>query len=174
MTKEEIYLLQPGSNLTDGQISPVFAMRNPLYTPDSFRQPSPDDRLNYSLYIPELGAFLIASMSGRCAIFSLTSAFTIRDEKLLKVYAFRQEHLLPLSEQESNHSIMPHPNAKLVGIAAGPIQGNLKTPGSDEDWSEMANRKWRLMVLYQDHTVLSYELEKRHEDVSLSLADVVV
>jgi len=41
----------------------------------------------------------------------------------------------------------------MVGLAAGPVQGYLGPKRGLE-----GPRKWRIMLLYRDHSVLSYEI----------------
>ena len=139
-------------------------MRNPLYSAGWMNLPH--DRLCYSAQIPELGIFIVASPGGRAAIFGLTQ-YKGEDGD---VYGFRLDHTVPFNRQERELLIGGHSGIRLVGIAVGPVQGML-------DGSEvMGHRRWRLMMMYDDHTVLSYELGKYREDADEvpGLADLVV
>lgn len=147
-------------------------MRNPLL--GAARMSLPYDRLCYSAQIPELGVFVVASPGGRAAIFGLTQ-YKGDDED---VYGFRLDHILPSTRQERELSLGGFPGMRLVGIAVGPIQGMLNAP-EDADIGEGPNvssaRRWRLMMMYDDHTVLSYELGRyRESEEAPGLADLVV
>jgi hypothetical protein len=126
----------------------------------------PHDRLCYSAQIPELGIFIVASAGGRVAIFGLTQ-YKGEDGD---VYGFRLDHTLPLNRQERELLIGGYSGTRLVGIAVGPVQGML------DGFEVMGHRRWRLIMMYDDHTVLSYELGKYREDADEipGLADLVV
>lgn len=54
------------------------------------------------------------------------------------------------------------PFAPLHGIATGPVQG-------------ADHKRWRLMMMYQDHSILSYELCRRSaRDSAVDVASLVV
>jgi len=120
-------------------------------------------RLNMLAQIPELGIVAVATQAGRVALLTLTRmAFT-------KHMAFRLDAILPFHSQE----ILGHrPDVPLLGIAVGPIQGRELMLGSGESGSSdgkargeswrgiESSRRYRLMLTYYDHTVLSYELEQ--------------
>ena len=72
------------------------------------------DRLNLVHSIPELGIVIIATQIGRCAVCSLT-----RKGKG-GPFGLRVDWTLPFREQEKQHQ---RPNAPLLGLAVGPIQG---------------------------------------------------
>ncbi len=79
---------------------------------------------------------------------------------------FRVDWLLPLKSQEDKGQ---RPESPLLGMAVGPIQGREMTPadeevgsgggGAGEKWRAVeSSRRYRLMMVYYDHTVLSYEI----------------
>lgn len=72
------------------------------------------DRLNMVQYIPDLGIVIIATQIGRCAVCTLTRKSDTGTP------GFRVDWILPTKEQERQGL---RPNAPLLGIAAGPIQG---------------------------------------------------
>lgn len=115
-------------------------------------------------YIPSLGVVVVGSQDGRVAILSLVcfphdvdisilrnpsqQQRSIKETKM--VYAFTLEHILPWPLQEKRGY---RPHMPLHGLAVGPVQGTEDLP------DEM--KRWRLLVMYQDHSVLSYEIGKK-------------
>ena len=63
--------------------------------------------------------------------------------------------LLPTAEQEEKGE---RPETMLIGIAASPVQGMLG------QWEEGRSRKWRLLLTYADHSVLSYEISSEDDE----------
>lgn len=138
-----------------------------IHTSNPLHQPVPPawsaaltqlDRMNMNLQIPELGLIIAGSPKGRVAILSLhqcwpnpfvsgTDAMTMG--KGWPVFTQRVDVVLPTKEQEERGE---RPSMPLVGVAAGPILG------VDDDGKGAVERRWRLMLLYQDETVMSYEL----------------
>lgn len=120
------------------------------------------ERLNLHAYLPSLGLVILASQKGRAVLVSLTKIDRpIANERIGKnnpsgeaqaqpIYAMRIARLLPLAAQEAADA---RPFAPLAGLAAGPIQGTEHRP--DE------KKRWRVLLYYADHTVLSYEVRRR-------------
>jgi hypothetical protein len=107
-------------------------------------------RLSLQAQIPELGVLIVGSPKGRVAIFSLGQCNWY--PRTVPVYFHRLDWLLPLASQEERGE---RPESRLAGIAVSPVQGRIgKMIG------EVA-RKWRLLLYYVDHSVLSYELSKK-------------
>lgn len=117
-------------------------------------------RLNMCAAMPELGVVAVASQVGRVAILTLTR---IRETKHR---AFRLDWILPLKSQEDAKM---RPEVPLLGIASAPVQGReaaIVSPGRrspdglrGEAWRAVeSSRRYRLLLTYCDHTVLSYEL----------------
>ncbi|KAI9742043.1 MAG: hypothetical protein M1834_000433 [Cirrosporium novae-zelandiae] len=118
------------------------------------------DRLNMSAYIPELGLVAIATQLGRVALLSLTA--TPQGQ-----LAFKVEHILPFDSQEKAKK---RPEVALLGLAVGPIQG--RGVGRNEDgvldgeeaWRKIeGERRYRLLLTYYDHSVLSYEIGRKKQ-----------
>ena len=138
-------------------------LRHPLAQslPPSLHSLSHFDRLNMSAQIPELGLVFIASQVGRVALLTLTR---MRDTKHS---AFRLDCILPTKDQEARGE---RPGVPLLGMAVGPIQGREMMAESSGDggspdgrgreaWRAIdGSRRYRLMLTYYDHSVLSYEL----------------
>ena len=70
-------------------------------------------------------------------------------------YVFRMDWLLPTAEQEEKGE---RPEMMLIGIAASPVQGMLG------QWEEGRSRKWRLLLTYADHSVLSYVISSEDDE----------
>ena len=119
------------------------------------------DRLNMNAYMPSIGVVVLASQKGRALVLALTKVppSTARGvpemqdgqaSTLYKTnYAMRVESVLPFASQEQENQ---RPFAPLHGIAAGPMQGTENAPDH--------RKRWRLMLMYQDHSVLSYEIRR--------------
>lgn len=122
--------------------------------PPGLRHPGME-RLNMMLQIPELGIVAIAYQAGRVALLTMTRK--VKNDQ----YGFRLEWLLPFQTQEEAGK---RPDVALLGMAIGPVQGCGKTSGSviDEprDSKGLSNgtRRFRLILTYYDHTILSYEI----------------
>jgi hypothetical protein len=113
--------------------------------------------------LPSLGVVIVATQKGRVAILSLTQTLTqvpdyasaqnkqySRPPLKRRIYAMRVDHVLPLaSQEEAGH----RPKAGIHGIAVGPVQGTEHL--ADE------LKRWRLIVHYQNHAMLSYEIGRR-------------
>ncbi|KAL8723822.1 MAG: hypothetical protein Q9181_007164 [Wetmoreana brouardii] len=149
--------------------------RSPLFqnVPDNLHSHLRLSRLNMVLQIPELSLVVVGDQYGRVAILTMTrqrSKTSIREDKV----GFRFERFLPLMwEEDAGH----RPKTDLLGIAAGPIQGhefkradglgedaNLGKRTRSESWRKYGSRKYRLLMYYNDHTVLSYEVSRPRKD----------
>jgi hypothetical protein len=140
-------------------------------------------RINMYAQIPSLGVVIIATQKGRVAVLSLTQTVTrmldyekaktyemaktnespIEKPRMEKrVFGYRVDHILPLSSQEeAGH----RPKAGIHGIAVGPVQGT--------EHLEDGLKRWRLLVHYQDLSILAYEIGKSTKDqLDLSLMTI--
>ncbi|MCJ1472787.1 hypothetical protein MMC13_001436 [Lambiella insularis] len=125
-------------------------------------------RLNMTVQIPELGIVIIASQAGRVGLLTLTRLqYSRRNSQC----AFRLDWILPFKSQEEQGL---RPALPLLGIAAGPIQGQEnKQDGLDREspwglgrsaWKKgEVGRRYRLILEYFDRTVLAYEVGRRAE-----------
>ena len=118
------------------------------------------ERINMVLQIPELGIIVAACQTGRVALLTLTWM------KSTSYYAFRLDWILPFKSQEDQGV---RPTVPLLGIAVGPIQGRELASESiggssphgmeKEPWRAIeSSRRYRLILYYYEHTVLSYEI----------------
>ena len=111
------------------------------------------------LQIPELGVVAIGNQVGRVMLLTMTKSAEYP-------CGFRVECILPLkSEEEKEH----RPEVALMGMAVAPIQGKktmnnqsrLEVPNQDSEslCESFENpRRYRLFLIYCNHTVLSYEI----------------
>ncbi|KAI9813832.1 MAG: hypothetical protein M1827_003622 [Pycnora praestabilis] len=120
------------------------------------------DRINLLAQIPELGIAIVATQCGRVALLTLTRMQTISSEH----FAFRVDLIVPFESQECEN-LRPH--CPLLGIAVGPIQGKDMLSLADSRFDSSAGiierKRFRLLLTYYDHTILSYELERPQEDI---------
>ena len=111
------------------------------------------------LQIPELGAVAIANQVGRVMLLTMTKSAEYP-------CGFRIDWILPLKSQEAQDL---RPEKALMGMAVGPIQGRealenysrfdyLKQCGNELGNPLEHPRRYRLFLMYCDHTVLSYEI----------------
>lgn len=174
-----VYLLQP-SNQTYVKgpfYPPMVGLANPTKQTISYAysQLNMFDRLNLHAQIPSLGVMILASQKGRAVVLSLTKipasavypgpAETHGNKP---TYAFRVDHLLPFASQEcieDEDFNIDRPFAPLHGIAVGPMQGTEHLPQDQ--------KRWRLLMMYQNHSVLSYEIGRRR-DRKVSVTDLVI
>ena len=136
------------------------------------------ERINMIMPISELGVVVVGSQLGRAAILTLTQM------RGTKQYAFRLERIVPFGSQEDQCA---RPKMPLLGIAVAPIQGhefeavglgpNPPEEERRESWRAAdSSRRYRLLLTYSDHTMLSYEISrgKRHESKVEKWNDLLV
>ncbi|KAK5109252.1 hypothetical protein LTR62_007234 [Meristemomyces frigidus] len=161
---KNVYLLQPSNQrLVPGSFAPpMVGMANPLRqaVQRQFGYLHLLDRMNMHAYIPSLGVVVLASQKGRAVVLSLTKL--PRDARLpaemeegthrrrTTTYAMRISAILPFTHQEVKNQ---RPFQPLHGIAAGPIQGTEFLPEEQ--------KRWRLLMMYQDHSILGYEISRK-------------
>lgn len=137
------------------------------------------DRLNMVLPIPELSLVVAASQKGRVGIFRLTRSG--------KQFGMRLDTVLPREQgapdvREADLDVETRPKAHLLGIAVSPVQGKemgKSRAGSDSTdcgrrkkerqrgggWRGVeGRRRWRLVIVYADGSILSYELGREREE----------
>lgn len=136
ITKEEIYLFQHHP-LQDSPSSPILVLRNPLFAPSPSPTTNPSHRHCFSLYISPLSILLVASPAGRIGVVRLTR-YTDRSSGN-EVFGMRIEHVLPSKEQPEGGGVEYAVQRRLVGIAAGPLQGK--------------GGRWRVMAYWSDHRI---------------------
>ncbi|KAI4142543.1 MAG: hypothetical protein LQ340_007311 [Diploschistes diacapsis] len=150
----------------------IVTCRDPCHQhlPSSFAWLNDFDRLHLTHYVPDLGIIVTATAAGRAAIFSLTRKSVglgshhensgrsryMRKEEL----AMRLDWVVPFASQEARDE---RPQCVLIGIATAPLQGLDQPRQNGEDVGgglvvTKPKARWRLLLTYEDGTVLSYEL----------------
>lgn len=129
--------------------------------------------------VPDLGIFVVASPIGRAAIFSITRVSNAMLPRMCeeKEYGFQLEFILPFEKKD--HTKIRHAagvGARLAGIAVGPMQGSLDLDEHDErdDRAACVRKRWRLMMYYTDHTVVSYEVSRKKKTATPDLDELIV
>lgn len=152
--------------------SPLFEDTPParpmVFTSDPLEQTVPPiimranerhSKFNMTLQIPELGIVVAGSPSGRVCLMTLHQVWPnpFADDakgKAQPVFLHRVDVVLPTKGQEARNE---RPTEVLVGIASGPV-----FDASYEDCcvsnGVFRPRRWKLLLLYMDETVLSYEI----------------
>lgn len=175
IAREEIYLIQrpyPCSGLRSPKA--IVTMRRPLY-PGPYVSPylAPQCRLCYLAQVGELGIFVVGSPIGRAAVFSLY--YTKSSPKSEPEYGFKLEYMLPF-DRNNDRQVFGVPYARLLGIAVAPVQGTTDISGESvlTEQNTPQNRRWRLLMYYTDHTVLSFELSKRSQMMTPDVHELIV
>ncbi|KAA8913136.1 hypothetical protein FN846DRAFT_931000 [Sphaerosporella brunnea] len=134
------------------------------------------DRLNMVAPIPELSLVVAGSQKGRVGIFRLTRAGPN--------FGMRLDMVLPRERgmEAGELDVETRPPSALLGLAVSPIQGKEMRgggPGSESfyalkrrkerqrggGWRGIeGRRRWRLVLVYMDGSVLSYELGREQND----------
>ncbi len=113
-------------------------------------------RLNMIAQIPELGVVVIGNQVGRVGILTMTRW------EARKQSGYRIECILPFSSEERKGV---RPKRPLMGMAVGPVQGmGSPLPGESPRVGAKGMRRFRLLMVYCDHTVLSYEISRPEGD----------
>jgi hypothetical protein len=191
VTKEDIYLYQRPLDYASDQSDYIVTMRRPLHPADLHIPclfiPGSHDRHCYTTQIPELGVFIIASPHGRAGVFSLTRAPGHESPQTTgrPQFSFQIEYILPFRNGD-DRKVWDVEGARLIGVAAGPVQGMLDDAerrvgvgeegngGDRYDEQPPSKRRWRIMMYYTDHTVLAFELGKKREGGALDVEALIV
>ena len=171
-----VYLLQPSQERHGANqpfLPPMVGLAAPLKQSiqAEYSMLNKFDRLSMHAYIPTLGVVILASQKGRAIVISLTRVLQNMqypveiDSKLgLKTnYAMRTECILPFKSQENAGQ---RPFSPLHGIAVGPIQGT-------ESVKNEAKKRWRLLMMFQDHSLLTYEI-RRTKGAAVGVEELVI
>lgn len=168
-----IYLLQPsGKSALSTDHLPAMLLADPWQQRIRHQRSYDLDRIERScmhVQIPSLGVVVVGNQKGRVAVMSLVKSRRSVDIKIRRrsvtaqkwVYGMKLEAMLPFSGQEKAGY---RPLAALHGVAASPVQGHGSSEGGEQ--------RWRIMVTYQDHTVLAYEVGRKRG--SVDVADVMI
>ncbi|KAL9067824.1 MAG: hypothetical protein Q9161_006642 [Pseudevernia consocians] len=120
--------------------------------PPGFNYLSQMERLNMIAQIPELGVVVIGNQVGRVGILTMTRW------EAQKQSGYKIECILPFSSEEAKGM---RPRRPLMGMAVGPIQGQESAlPHESPRMGTQPPRRFRLLMTYCDHTILSYEISR--------------
>jgi hypothetical protein len=171
-----VYLLQPSQQRHGPDqpfLPPMVGLAAPLRQSiqAEYRMLNMFDRLSMHAYIPTLGVVILASQKGRAIVLSLTRVlqnvkYPVEIDPKLGVktnYAMRTECILPFKSQEKAGQ---RPFSPLHGIAVGPIQGT-------ESSKNESKKRWRLMMMFQDHSLLAYEI-RRTAKADVGMEELVI
>ncbi|KAF7546374.1 hypothetical protein G7Z17_g8481 [Cylindrodendrum hubeiense] len=112
-------------------------------------------RLNMFAHAPELGLVVIGSPTGRVVLLTLTRMAVPADRpEGVWEHGFRVEWVLPTRADEEAHRKIIRP---LHGMALGPVQLG---DGDGVGRSAGMPRRYRLMLHYRNHDILSYEITR--------------
>lgn len=118
--------------------------------PPGFNYLTQMERLNMVAQIPELGVVVIGNQVGRVGILTMTRW------EARKQSGYKIECILPFDSEESKGL---RPRKPLMGMAVGPIQGQeTALPQESPSRGPQYPRRFRLLMTYYDHTILSYEI----------------
>jgi hypothetical protein len=120
------------------------------------------ERLSNNIYVPELSLVVIASMSGRVALVTLTRP---RKYQLDVERGFKIEAILPAKKEEDKGW---RPICALLGVAVGPLPFAGK-PEKVSSATPARPRRYRLMIQYYDLDILSYEISRDSTTDNLSI-----
>lgn len=120
-------------------------------------------RVNMTLHVPELNLVVAACQSGRVALVSLIKAAwalpTVCGDRCMRV-----DKILPTASEEDKRRVRP--DVSLFGIAMGPVQeaddGTLRL--RSRKVRESFSPRYRLILHYRDHTILSYLVSRPSPD----------
>ncbi|KAJ2985464.1 hypothetical protein NUW58_g5515 [Xylaria curta] len=121
--------------------------------------PFPPERLANLLHVPELSLVVAGSLCGRVLLITLTRP---TNPYYSFKRGFRVEAILPRKKDEDRHL---RPICPLLGVAVGPIptaRGKFPADGPNEC-------RYRIMIHYYDHRILSYEVYRNPMTSSLSI-----
>ncbi|KAF4556839.1 CRT10-like protein [Elsinoe fawcettii] len=158
----DMYLLQPSPPATGTATDhlPLVlignAFKSPLYTEDFGLDTDFFERCSILTQIPSLGVVIVGNQKGRVAILSgfktwmkadIRGPTGMRVKGVKWVYGLRLEAVLPFRRQEREGL---RPVCQLYGVAVGKMQG-----------AREGEERWRVMLMWIDETVLSYEIRRK-------------
>lgn len=124
--------------------------------PPGFNYLSQIERLNMIAQIPELGVVVIGNQAGRVGVLTITRW------EAQKQSGYKIECILPFKSEEEKGL---RPRRSLMGMAVGPIQGQQTAlSGGSPRMGAQTPRRFRLLMTYCDHTILSYEISRPDEE----------
>ncbi|KAI2635467.1 hypothetical protein GGS21DRAFT_83933 [Xylaria nigripes] len=124
--------------------------------------PFDPERLSNLLHIPELSLVVAGSMCGRVVLITLTRP--VNPEYSFK-RGFKVDAILP---KKSDEDQLLRPICPLLGVAIGPVPS---TSGGGSALPErlLGERRYRILLHYYDHRILSYEIYRNLTTSELSI-----
>ncbi|KAF5018655.1 hypothetical protein F66182_9360 [Fusarium sp. NRRL 66182] len=126
-------------------------------------------RLNMIALAPELSLMAIGSPTGRVVLLTLTRkaipAENSHGEGTLE-HGFRVEWVLPTGSDEDEHRKILRP---MHGMALGPVQTGDGIGAKVGGEGPAMPRRYRLMLHYRNHDILSYELTREEQTGKLCI-----
>ncbi|KAM5373599.1 hypothetical protein ACJA88_008443 [Fusarium oxysporum] len=124
-------------------------------------------RLNMIALAPELSLMAIGSPTGRVVLLTLTrkAVPAERDDGTWE-HGFRVEWVLPTGSDETEHRKTLRP---MHGMAMGPVQVGDEIGGKVGGVGPAMPRRYRLMLHYRNHDILSYELTREEQSGKLCI-----
>lgn len=133
-------------------------------------------RCSMLLTIPELHLVIVGSMCGRVALLTLTKPPQTENAPRR---AFRIDAVLPFQYEEETSE---RPYVCLLGIAVSPMPESRSRglelrrrrqvgKGRTRSIEPEPPKRWRLLLNYQDHTIMQYDIVKRDQGETASWDD---
>lgn len=124
-------------------------------------------RLNMIALAPELSLMAIGSPTGRVVLITLTrKACPAKHDEGTWEHGFRVEWVLPTGSDEAEHRKTLRP---MHGMALGPVQVDDDIGGKVGGGGPAMPRRYRLMLHYRNHDILSYELTREEQTGKLCI-----
>ncbi|RGP67271.1 crt10 protein [Fusarium longipes] len=124
-------------------------------------------RLNMIALAPELSLMAIGSPTGRVVLITLTrKACSSEHHDCTWEHGFRVEWVLPTGSDEIKHRKTLRP---MHGMALGPVQVGDDIGGKVGSGGPAMPRRYRLMLHYRNHDILSYELTREEQTGKLCI-----
>ncbi|GAB0141578.1 hypothetical protein EsHS_00002165 [Epichloe bromicola] len=118
-------------------------------------------RLNVVVHIPELFLIVIGSSIGRVVLVTPTRlAHAIEKWPGVLHHGLRLEWVLP---RESDEAVFRTNKRPLHGMAVSPVQDDGVMGRKDEKQRGAVPRRYRLMLHYRNHDILTYELSREEQ-----------
>ncbi|KAL9102240.1 MAG: hypothetical protein Q9163_002576 [Psora crenata] len=146
---------------TSGSSHDALICRKPVQQtlPPSLQLLRETERLNMIHQIPELGIVAIGNQAGRVAL--LTMTYWPEEHR----YGFKVDAILPFKLQEEENI---RPQTPMLGMAISPVQGQSLRAyssssgpyGTYSPRSRDTFGRYRLLMMYYDRTILSYEISR--------------
>lgn len=124
-------------------------------------------RLSMVVHLPEISLVVVGSPIGRVLLVTPTRLEKAEPRGHGKLQTgFRVDWVLPRRSDERLHRRTPRP---LHGVAVAPVQENGVGGGRDDARRMSGPRRYRLMLHYRNHDILTYEITREQETGKLCI-----